>query len=162
VEFSNGGKTYTLESLHNSKNDSDGYSGENQCVSLVKRYLEKVYNITGKAGDGGEVAKNLAEREPDKFELFENGSAMHPPAPGAVISMPYGKTGHVAVVKAVKIDGDTAYVQLIEQNVGSSKGGAVANRVAIFKKDKNGNWSGEAKTSRSGKYKEVYNWANPK
>lgn len=190
VTFSRAGMQFTLESFHNSNNDSYSYSGENQCTNLVSRYLNGLYGLTtsdkpwekmskeerenyssakkkGKAfgiPNGGKVAADLAENFGDMFSLFNNGDATSPPAIGAVLSMKYGKTGHVAIVKAVKLDGDKAYVQLIEQNVGSGEG-PIKNRVAIFSKDENGHWSGKGKTKLGGgdaAYEDVIAWANPK
>lgn len=161
VSFTKDGKSYSVVSYHNANNNNDNYiDGIYQCTEIVKRYVDGLYGISS-PGNGVDVAANLGKNNPSIFKYFANGSSTLPVV-GSVISTPgQNSYGHVAIVKAVQlVDGSTANVQLIEQNI-SSQYGAIYNRVVFFKRDANGNWSGASRTSSGGANQKVTGWANP-
>lgn len=166
-DFTYNGNTVTLSAYPNLTTEgSFDANGDHQCTQLIQRYVTDVFGLNSIAlGNGKAVAANLAKNYPENFDNIQNGGGK-PPVIGSVLSMEYGSTGHVAIVKALKEVKDKngnvieLKAQLIEQNVETNSGMAI-NRVISFVKDSNGNWTANHKTSQKGKAKEVYSWANP-
>jgi hypothetical protein len=136
--------------------------GDNQCTSLIGKYLTEL-GAKKVSGNGVAVSANLADKSFDingnnfNFKSFTSPSATLPKA-GAVISgNAFTKAGHVAIVKGVALseDGNSAKIILIEQNGGSGSYGDKINREITLYKGADGGWSGMMYEGKA-----ITGWAN--
>ena len=85
------------------------YGLQYQCVELVMRHWKTHWGLSWYGN-----AKDLLDNAPKaNVDVYANGDAAHPPAPGDMIVWENGSYGHVALVTAVHADG----VDVLEQNV---------------------------------------------
>lgn len=138
-----------------------GGGGKYQCTELVHRFLNGVYGIPTKIGNGMGHANILVQNEflyfkentyqylgekAVKMTLLKNGRSEEPPAPSSVINFNIGKAGHVAVVRYVEyLNDESVNVYLFEQHgypTLKPNQDSPIHKV-LFKKSENGTWSGE-------------------
>lgn len=139
---------------------SNKKGGKWQCTELVHRFLNKVYGVPTKIGNGMGHANILVQNLAGKFGastfkfknldvqmvLRKDGISAEPPAAGSVINFAIGKFGHTAVVRYVEVvDENTVKAYLFEQHGFPSvkAGDNKPIRVITFNRSNEGQWSGE-------------------
>lgn len=133
-----------------------------QCTELAHRFMREVYGIPTRLGmglgHGNAVAQNVATHfsgtlgftprtAPHKINLqfFKNKTSQCRPVVGSVVSMDFGKYGHVAVIRHLKTNDDGSLEgTLFEQHGATNKpvGTKMEAGKLVFKKTPSGNWSG--------------------
>ena len=133
-----------------------------QCTELAHRFIREVYGIPTRLGmglgHGNSVAQNVANHFSDSIgftprttphkvalRFFPNKTSQCRPVVGSVVSMDFGKYGHVAVIRHLKTNEDgTLEGVLFEQHGATSKpaGTKMEAGKLVFKKTPKGNWSG--------------------
>lgn len=135
-------------------------NGKFQCTEVTHRFLNDVFGVPTKVGNGmghaNVLTQNFAKTfgndtfkykdQNIKMTLRQNGNSAEPPAVGSPINFQSGKFGHIAIVRFVEvIDNNTVRVHLFEQHgfpkhkIGAKK----EIRSIDFTKSANGKWSGE-------------------
>jgi len=113
-------------------NKANGKGGKYQCTELIHRFIDQVYGIPSKIGMGLGHAKNVVggivrffdkvyETPQGRIKLVHyKASSRKLPVVGSVISFasgPYGKFGHVAVVRQTELLSDDEFkIILFEQH----------------------------------------------
>lgn len=139
-------------------------NGKYQCTELVHRFLNNIYGVPTKVGNGMGHAKYVLQnfknrfggetwmysgKTPVKMNLHGNKESSEPPAPASVINFK-GKTskgaGHTAVVRYVEfISSSEVRVYLFEQHgfPELAPGEDSPIRSLVFKKSAEGTWGSE-------------------
>ncbi len=161
------GETYdTYLNIPAKANYSD-YSGDYQCVELIKRFTAAIYGIDS-YGDGKEVASNLGGKKGHilvdnltvELDYYQDSSQYNEnPINGSIISF-YGTDsipqGHVAIVKGIyEISNHMIIVTLFEQNY-SYNSTIAHSRTIIFERNAESNWTWFAPEGSR-----VKDWVNP-
>lgn len=134
--------------------------GKWQCTEVAHRFLNNIYGVPTKVGNGlghaNKVVQNIYNTFGAKTYKFQNlkvKMALHkntlssePPAAGSIMNFDVGKFGHVAVVRYTQvIDANTVEIYLFEQHgfpknkVGEKK----SIRSVTFNRSSDGTWVGE-------------------
>ncbi len=150
-------------------NRSEGKGGAYQCTELAHRFAKEIFGVPTRLGMGLGNANTVLRGIYDKFgskdyyspffkkriciTIHGNGQSKYPATEGSLISLDFGKFGHVAVVRRVeKISADSIKLILFEQHgerpfwAGQKK---PLTRVKMSR-NKGGQWSG----------KKVIDWLN--
>jgi len=151
-----------------------------QCTELAHRFMKTVYGIPTRLGmglgHGNAVAQNVANHFSDsvgftprtsphkvKLQFFKNEKSQCRPVVGSVVSMDFGKYGHVAVIRHLKTNDDGSLEgTLFEQHGATNKpaGTKMEAGKLIFRKTPSGNWDGTWIVAEKFEL-DVVGWTNP-